>query len=208
MLVAQKSQLESKAKQLMAQIEKNKAMMAQAMVEETYTQIISPLNGVVVAKNVEVGDMATPGSPLLIVENTDNLYLELNVEEANAFMFKPGSQIELTIDAYPNSSVVGVVREVIPSADEDTHTFKVKIDIPPHELLHAGMYARAIMPISGTNIFIPRTALINKGQITGVYVVDNNNIARFRIIKPGQEIQGFVEVISGLTEKDKVSVRR
>lgn len=83
---------------------------------------------------------------------------------------------------------------------------RVKIDLPAHELIHSGMYARVILPMSGKNYFIPRTAVLTKGQVKGVFVVDANNVAQFRIIKIGQEIQGFIEITSGLTEKDKVVI--
>lgn len=206
LLMSKKKQLDSINKQLIADVEKNKVEMAKAVVNDSYTQITSPLNGFVINKSIDVGDMAVPGQTLISVENPNALFLEVNVEESNAFMFQPGNNVEVFIDAYPKNSIMSIVREIVPSADPESHTFKVKIDLPPHKAIHSGMYARVILPISGKNIFVPRTAIVKKGQINGVFVVDSKNIARFRIIKPGQEIQGFVEVLSGLSANDKVII--
>lgn len=205
MLMAQKAQLDSKSKQLAAQIDQNQVEIAKNMVDDAYTQIVTPLNGLVVKKYADVGDIVTVGQPILEVENPQAQYLEVNVEESQALIFKPGAKIEVYIDAY-NKSIEAQVREVVPASDPKSHTMRVKIDLPAHELIHSGMYARVILPMSGKNYFIPRTAVLTKGQVKGVFVVDANNVARFRIIKIGQEIQGFIEITSGLTEKDKVVI--
>lgn len=205
-LIAQKKQLDAKNQQLLSEIEKNKILAANATVDMSYTQITSPLNGFLVKKYVDIGDMATEGKALLVVENAKALYLEINVDESQAFLFKPGTKLEVFADATPQKRIIGIIREVINSADPETHTFKVKIDIQPTNFIHPGMYARAIILMGGENIFIPRTAIVTRGQIQGVFVVDNKNIARFRIIKAGQDIQGFVPVISGLNDSDKVVI--
>lgn len=205
MLMAQKAQLDSKSKQLAAQVDQNQVAIANRMVDDAYTQIVTPLNGFVVNKYADVGDIVSVGQPILEVENPQAQYLEINVEESQALIFKPGAKIEVYIDAY-NKSIEAQVREVVPASDPKSHTMRVKIDLPTHELIHSGMYARVILPMSGKNYFIPRTAVLTQGQVKGVFVVDDNNVARFRIIKVGQEIQGFIEITSGLTEKDKVVI--
>lgn len=205
MLVAQKKKLDARNKQLIADMEKNSVSIADAMVKDMYTQIVAPMDGVVVKKHSSVGDVVMPGNPILTVENTDDLFLEINVEESQAYNFQPGTQLEVFIDAY-NKAVPGKIRVVVPASDPDSHTMKVKIDIPAHELIYSGMYARVVIPMKGENYFIPRTAIVQKGQVTGVFVVDKDNIARFRIIKTGQDIQGFIEIISGLTDADKVII--
>lgn len=204
LLMTQKKQLDAKYQQLLAQIEQNKASMADAIVNKSYTQIITPINGFVASKLVEVGDMAVPGKTLLTLENPVALYLEVNVDEAQAYIFKPGSKVEVYVDALQQKTVPGKVREIIPSADPTSHTFKVKIDLKSEKVLHSGMYARVILLMGGENLFVPRTAVVTQGQIKGVFVVDTKNIARFKIIKPGQDIQGFIQVLSGLTDTDKV----
>ena len=208
LMIAKKRQLESTNRKILAQIERNKAEIAESIVNSSYYQITSPLNGFIVKKYVDVGDMATVGNPLISVENPNTLYLEIEVEESKAFIFKPGAKVEVRIDAYNNTIIIGTVKDIIPSADQNSHTFRVMIDLPPHKVIHSGMYARAVVHIGGKSIFIPRTAIITRGQITGVFVVDDTNTARFRIIKPGEDIQGFVEVLSGLTNKDKVIISK
>ncbi|MGD9579993.1 MAG: efflux RND transporter periplasmic adaptor subunit [Vampirovibrionia bacterium] len=205
MLMAKKAQLDAKSKQLAAQIDQNQVQIANSMVDDAYTQIVTPLNGIVVKKLADVGDIVNVGQPILEVENPEALYLEVNVEESQALIFIQGAKIEVYIDAY-NKSIAAQVREVVPASDPESHTMKVKIDLPPHELLHSGLYARVVVPMSGKNYFIPRTAVLTKGQVKGVFVVDKNNVARFRIIKIGQEIQGFIEITSGLNEDDKVII--
>lgn len=206
LLMAQKKQLDSKNKQIVALLERNKADMANAVVNDSYTEITSALRGFVVDKFVAIGDMASPGKPLITVENNESMYLEVNVDETSAPLFVPGAEILVVIDAYGNTKIKGIVREVVPAADPGTHTFRVKIDLPPHKAIHSGMYARANVPIKSQNLFITGTAVVQKGQVKGVYVVDSENIARFRVIKVGQDIDGFAEVISGLSEDDNVII--
>lgn len=205
MYLAKKKQLDAKAQALAAQMEKNQISAADAMVQDLYTKIISPLKGLVIKKHANIGDVVLPGQPILTVENPETLYLEINVEESQALMFKPESTLEVYIDAY-NTSIVGKVRELVAASDPESHTMKLKIDLPPHELIRSGMYARIVVPTSGKNLFIPRTAIVKRGQVTGVFVVDASNYAKFRIVKIGQDIQGFTEVISGLNKKDKVII--
>ena len=207
-LMSQKKQLDAKSKQIVAEMEQNKAAMAGAMVSDSYTEITSPLNGYVIRKHVNVGDMAKPGQSLLELEDPDNMYLEVFVDESNAFMFKPGSEVKVLIDAFGNTAIPCKIRELVPSASPESHTFKVKIDIPSHKLIHSGLYARVVLPVGGKNIFIPHMAIVKRGQIVGVYVVNRQNVARFRIIKTGQDIQGYIEVLSGLTENDKVIINK
>src|SRR3989339_1271834 len=163
MLMAQKAQLDSKSKQLAAQVDQNQVAIANRMVDDAYTQIVTPLNGFVVNKYADVGDIVSVGQPILEVENPQAQYLEINVEESQALIFKPGAKIEVYIDAY-NKSIEAQVREVVPASDPKSHTMRVKIDLPTHELIHSGMYARVILPMSGKNYFIPRTAVLTQGQ--------------------------------------------
>lgn len=204
-LIARKKQLDAKAMALAARMEKNQVAGADAMVQDMYTKIISPLKGIIVKRQANIGDVVMPGQPIFTVENPEALYLEVNVEEAQAFTFKPETILQVQIDAH-NEQIYGKVREVIKAADPDSHTMRVKIDLPPHDLIRSGMYARIIVPTGGKNLFIPGTAIVKKGQVTGVFVVDSDNYARFRIVKVGQNIQGFTEVISGLDKKDKVII--
>ena len=207
MLMAKKKQLEAKAKQISASMEQNNVKMADAMAKDIYTKIVSPFDGVVTIKYKSVGDMSVPGEPIITVEDPRFLYLELNVDESQAPMFQQGAEAGIIIDAY-NGQTKGIISEVVPASDPDSHTVKVKIDIAPHDLIHSGMYARVVIPQSGENYFVPRMAIITKGQVKGVFVVDKKNIARFRILKTGQEILGFVEVLSSLDKDDKVIISR
>lgn len=103
MLMAKKAQLDAKSKQLAAEVDQNQVKIAESMVDDAYTQIVTPLNGIVVHKYVDVGDIVNVGQPILAVENPQAQYLEVNVEESQALIFKPGAKIEVYIDAYNKS---------------------------------------------------------------------------------------------------------
>ncbi|MEI8129325.1 MAG: efflux RND transporter periplasmic adaptor subunit, partial [bacterium] len=96
------------------------------------------------------------------------------------------------------------ITTVVPSVDPMTRTFKIKLDTKG---LNSGLYAKVQIPVGKKDaIAVPQAAIVQKGQLTGVYTVDENNIISYRLIKTGKNLGDKVEVISGLTDGDKIIV--
>ena len=100
----------------------------------------------------------------------------------------------------------GRVSQIVPSGDPATHSFLVKIDLPGTEGLMPGMFGRAYVSKGVTvSMLVPKGAVIEKGQLKGVFTVKNNT-AGFRMIKTGMVSNDKVEVLSGLTDGEEVAV--
>ena len=172
-----------------------------------FTQIVAPFDGVITAKTVDAGDLVSPGVPLLEVEDSRHYRLEIPVDEALGTSIQVGTSVHTRIDSLDTVPLEGTVSEVVPRVDPSTRTFLVKIDLPFQPGLRSGLFGRAVFPGPDVEtILIPRSAILEQGQLTGVYAIDAAGIARLRLIKTGREIADRVEVLSGLNEGEAIVV--
>lgn len=197
--------INSKRKQLAAKIEQAKADIANSQVYEGYSRITAPVSGVVVKKFAEAGSTAAPGVPLLAIEDNSQYRLEAAVEESKAKNVRIGGRVVVRIDAISSGDINGTVAEITPSADAASRTSTVKIDLPPDDRLRTGLYGLARFPIAQKEaITVPQSAIVTRGQLTGVFVVAPNGTAQFRIVTKGTESEGMVEILSGLSAGDDI----
>jgi multidrug efflux system membrane fusion protein len=189
--VAEGQALQAKRKQVLSRIEVARAEVANIKIIEGYAKITAPFAGVVTAKSVEVGAMANPGGPLLTLEDNRHYWLEIVVPEAQA----------------AGLAVAAPVSEILPSADPVTRTTQVRLDLPASPRLRSGLFGRARIPVGRRRaILVPRGAVVERGQLEGVYAVGPNRIARFRLIRTGQTRSEGVEVLSGLMGGEQIVV--
>jgi len=196
----------SKKAQIKARIEQAKADIANSKVYASYSHIVSPVSGVIVKKFVEIGATASPGSPLLLIEDNSKYRLEAAVEESRSKLVQIGKRVNVRIDAFGLDEIIGTVAEILPTSDASSRSFSVKIDLPANPLLRSGLYGVARFPLAQKEaITIPQTALVQRGQLTGVYVIGPDGTAHFRIVTTGKTSEGMVEVFSGVSEGDEVA---
>jgi RND family efflux transporter MFP subunit len=188
-----------------ASLGRAKANMEEAEINLGFTEIKAPVTGIVTGKEAEVGSMAVPGRVLLRVEDNSSFRLDVNVDEKMSDRLEPGMTVYADIDAL-GSRVEGTITEVVPAIDPSTRTFLVKIGLGG-ESLKTGLYASVLIP-SGKReaILVPRSAVVEKGQLEGVYTVAENGTATYRLVRTGREHDGNVEVLSGLRDGDVVVV--
>lgn len=180
------------------------AVQAQASAGLSYTRIRAPFDGVVTAKYVDPGALASPGVPLLAIEDTRHFRLEATVDERNIRFAKLGDAAPVTIDAL-GRELDGKVVEVVPAADPSSRTFIVKVELPAAPDMRSGLFGR-VRFVRGERqgIFIPRSAVVDRGQLQGVYVVGENGSLSLRYVTLGQPLRDSVEVLSGLMTGDKL----
>jgi membrane fusion protein, multidrug efflux system len=182
------------------------ARVSQAQTLLAYTKIGAPFAGVVTSKNIEVGSFASPGTPLMIVEQTGNYRLEVQVGETRLGGVSLGKPVAVVIDALAEK-LTGKVVEIVPVADPSSRTSTIKIEIPKVTGLRSGLYGRASLPAGESAILLaPPQAIFEKGQLFGVYVVDKENTARLRLVQTGKRYGSKIEVLSGLDGGERVVV--
>ncbi len=180
------------------------AALVEARTMLQYTEISAPFDGVVTRKLIEVGDLATPGKPLLEMENSSLLRFECQIPEALIDRVQMGAELPVTIDA-AGAALTGKVSEIAPSASAGSRTFLVKLDLPPAEKLRAGQFGRVSVPVrERPAVLVAEDAVVRRGQIESVFVIEEG-VARLRLIKTGRRHNGQVEVISGLSGGEKVA---
>ncbi len=200
--------MKSKREQVLARIEQAKAAIALARVSVGYGRVVAPYPGVITAKQVEVGALASPGTPLLTVEDNKNFRLEALVEESRLGKVRIGQNLQVIIDALGTKEWQGRVAEISPAADPASRTSVVKIDLSDgNRGLRSGLFGKARFAVEKRLVMaVPRTALIQRGQMTEVFVVDSRNVAHMTLVKTGRESRDRAEILSGLREGDRIIV--
>jgi multidrug efflux system membrane fusion protein len=171
-----------------------------------YTRIIAPISGVIASKQADLGATVFPGQPLMTIEDDGSYQLELALPESIATKVKPGTPLQVTLDAV-GSSFAAKIAEIVPTADSVSRTFVAKIALN-QKGLKSGMFGRGAISLGTTvsGITVPKTAVIERGALTIVWAVEKDNSARMRIVKVGRETGERVEILSGLSEGDRVVV--
>ncbi len=179
------------------------AALSEAEVMTGYTVIRAPIAGVVTEKRADVGDLALPGRPIVVIENPDALRLEAALPETAASAIRRGQTLPVRIDAL-GREVAAVVSEVSPTADPTSRTVAVKLDLPQDPALRPGMFGRLLLLTqSGSALLIPDTALVRRGQLETVFVVDRGT-ALLRLVRSARVSDQTVEIVSGLSERELV----
>ena len=195
---SRRTQLNSK----MAQVDQE---VRAAGIMRDYAKLAAPFSGVVITKTVEPGNLATPGAPLLTIEQ-DGLYrLEASVDESKLASVRVGQAVEAVIEA-SDRKVNARVSEIVPSVDSASRSYIVKLDLPSMPQLRTGMFGRAIFPLGMEKVVaIPVAALMDRGQLQSVFVVEDG-VVRTRLVTTGRRTKDGVEVLSGLNAGEKLVV--
>jgi RND family efflux transporter MFP subunit len=191
----------------MAQAGENqaKAALNQADTALGYTRIRAPFDGVLTAKKADPGTLASPGMPIFTIEDTRLYRLEAAVNESDLKYLRTGEHIPVLIDALGGPGLRGEVAEIVPAADPASRTFLVKIELPPDARLRSGLFGRAEFPRGERQaLMVPSSAVVRRGQLQGVFVLDQSRIASLRYITLGKFSGSEVEVLAGLQEGERL----
>lgn len=174
-----------------------------------YTRIVAPISGVITGKFVDFGSTVFPSQPIVTIEDEDSLYLEFLLPESLASEVKPGSPVQVTLDAF-HSVFAAKITEVVPAADPGSHTFAAKVNLSQQDRqgLKSGMFVRGIIGLgtSESVMTLPVKALMERGSLKTVWVVDKDRLVRLRLVKTGKVFADRVGILSGLSEGELVIV--
>ncbi|MCL6635165.1 MAG: efflux RND transporter periplasmic adaptor subunit [Peptococcaceae bacterium] len=194
----------------MAEADAASAAAAVANAEESLRNatVFSPLNGVVAGRKVNVGQVVSPGVPLMTVMDISYVYAVVNVEQKDLARIKPGLPAAVMVDAYGDRKFGGTVAIINPAANKAARVFETKIRVDNQEgLLKPGMFARVEIGTGEAEekSAVPQNALIGKQGMFFVFVAEGDVVKR-RQVEIGQMIDQLVEIKSGLSLGEKVVV--
>jgi len=176
-----------------------RAVLNQAMTSLDHTRIRAPFNGVVTNKNADSGTLASPGMPIFTVEDTRLYQLEVAVNETDVRYARTGGPVSIAIEALGNPELKGNVVQIVPAADPASRAFLVKILLPTDTRLRSGLFGRAQFSRGKQQaLLIPHSAVVERGQLQGVFVLDQNKVANLRYVTLGKFSGSEIEVLSGL----------
>ncbi len=181
------------------------AGLMQARTSLGYTRIHAPFAGVVTDKKADAGTLASPGMPMFTIEDTRRYRLEVAVDESDLRLVHVGQASPVTIDALGNVPLSGKVVQIVPAADPASRSFLVKVELSADARLRSGLFGIARFPRGERPaLLVPRTSLVERGQLQGVYVLDANQIAGLRYVTIGKSAEEQIEVLSGLQGGEKL----
>lgn len=175
-----------------------------ATIGASYATLTAPFDGLVTERLADPGTMATPGMPLLTIEDTAAFRLEVRLDEARAASVHVGDEASVRIDTLPGVAAQGRVVEIA-RLDAMSHSFLVKVELPPAEGIRSGLFGTATFAgPTHRSVAVPATALIPRGQLTFVYAVDGDGTARLRPVSAAAPVGNRVEVLAGVAPGDQV----
>jgi multidrug efflux pump subunit AcrA (membrane-fusion protein) len=194
----------AREKQMVYRIDAAAAELRAAEIALGETRIVAPATGVVVDRRVEPGDLAVPGQPLLVLDDPRIYRLEASVGESAVGRVRLGQRVPVILDSL-GRSLEGRVTEIIPAADPSSRTVTVKLDLPADPGLRSGLFGRARFPAEERPaLLVPIPALVERGQLTAVYVVGADDVARLRLVTVGARHADRVEILSGLEGGERI----
>jgi|SRR5579864_7186001 len=181
------------------------AALTQARTLLGYTQIRAPFAGLITERKADAGTLASPGMVIFSIEDTRSYRLEVTVDESDVQLIRVGHTAQVSVDALGSNEFSGKVVQIVPAADPGSRSFLVKIELPKVTSLRSGLFGRALFPRGERSaLLIARTAVVERGQLQGVYVLDSEQIAGLHYLTLGRTSGQQAEVLSGLEGGEKI----
>lgn len=173
------------------------------------TQLVSPVTGVVTARNYDSGDMYTAAEPIYVVEQIRPVKLKVNVSESLFTKVKKGNEVDVRLDVYGNEVFKGRVSLIYPTIDPATRTFPVEIKIANADgRVRPGMFARVTMNF-GTlqHVVAPDRAIVKQSGAGDRYIyIYKDGKVSYQKVELGRRMQDKYEIISGVNDGDRVVI--
>jgi len=191
-----------------AQAAASEAGAGQASLAHAYSVVVAPYSGVVAARMVEVGEMVTPGKPMMVGFDPAEMRVVVSVPQYKLSDIGTHPKVMVEIPSL-NRWVKAASSIVQPLADARTHSTQVRVYLPTNEAgVYPGMFVRAHFVVGKANkLVIPGSAVLLRSEVVAVYVVDEKGGVKLRQVRLGeQNADGSVEVLAGLNPGEKVAL--
>ena len=192
-----------------ARLEQSTAQLELNRNQTAYTQLHADMDGVVTAVQAEVGQVVTPGQPVVKVARLEQKEVAVSVPENRLNELRVATDVDVTLWASPGKIYQGRIREISPSTDNVTRTYTVKVTVlAPDAAVQLGMTANVFLKRNGVHMQVarlPLTALFQNGNQPAVWVIDpKTHQVALKTVQIGRYTQDYVTVVSGLNEGDLV----
>lgn len=194
-----------------AHLEAAKQMRNEVNAQLNYSNLYAPFSGIVTQKMAEAGSMASPGMPILTIEQAGALQVSASVPENMISQIQVGNHADLSIKAI-DKSLNGTVSQINQSSQFTGGQYIIKVHIADNDQkgLYAGMYTDVNIPMKNktnstaieNNILVPASVIEYKNQLAGLYTVSSNHTALIRWVRLGRSYGDKVEVLSGLEKSE------
>lgn len=191
----------------LAQAAMSEAGAGRSALVKGYTSVVAPYGGVVAARQVEVGELVTPGKPLMTGFDPSQMRVVVNIPQYK--LADIGKHPEVTVEMPAlNRWVQAASVTVQPVADARTHTTQVRVYLPANEAgVYPGMFVRAHFTVGKVNkLLVPTSAVVRRSEVVGVYVVNDKGVISLRQVRLGEAAgQDEIEVLAGLKPGERVA---
>jgi RND family efflux transporter MFP subunit len=180
----------------------------QAATERSFSTIVAPYSGVVSARHVELGEMATPGRPLMTGFDPSTLRVVANVPQTQVAAIQAGTRARIEVPSANKWLSVKTVT-VVPSADPRTHTTRVRLELEQEARdIYPGVFARAHFSVGkAARLVAPRAAIVQRSEVTGAYVIAADGSPQLRQVRIGAVgDERLVEILAGLRIGERVAL--
>jgi len=180
----------------------------QAATERSFATVVAPYSGIVSARHIELGEMATPGRPLMTGFDPSTLRVVATVPQAQVSAIQAVGTARVEIPSI-NKWIEVKRLTVVPAADPRTHTTRIRLELPEDVRgIYPGVFARAHFVLGKElRLLVPRQAVVRRSEVTAVYVVDDSGRPQLRQVRLGTAAdERSIEVLSGLQRGERVAL--
>jgi len=182
------------------------AGLEQAKEQLQYTRIRAPYSGIVTKRYVEIGEIATPGQPLISGLSLDKLRVSVDVPQSLIRAIRSAGKARVHLD---DKTVIETSElTIFPFADPKSNTFKVRFDLPVDtQSIFPGMFVKTAIAVGQQKqLMIPTRSVVYRSEVTAVYVVNPDGSVSFRHIRTGNSVNQTIAVLAGLTAGEQVAM--
>lgn len=191
-----------------AALKSAQAALDQAREQLEHTVVRAPYSGIVVARHIEVGETARPGQPLMTGISLEQLRATSNLPQRDIAAVRKLQKARVLLPG-GRGELPGEKLTISPYADPESHTFDVRVDLPPGQHgVYPGMFVKVAFVVGQTRrLLIPAAAVVNRGEVTAVYVLTSQGQVEFRQIRTGaRRGNDQIEVLAGMDAGEKVAL--
>lgn len=185
-----------------------KAAVTEAHAVLDFTRVTAPFDGIVTERKLDPGAMASPGLPIVTVEDASRYRLEVSVNENDLQYVHLAQQVPVSVDALPGIPLTGRVVQIVPTADAASRSFVVKIELTGSKAFRSGLFGHAQFSRGQRSaLLVPQAAVVDRGQLQAAYVLDQGGIANLRYVTLGRASANQVEILAGVQPGERVVIQ-